>query len=190
MKKRRTMIISLLLVAALALGVGYATISSRLNVNGTANIDINTDNFLVEFTGVTYDAGDFPTEGLSATAEGLTATFNVSALNKKDDQMVFTYTIKNNSPGQYNAYLSNIVVDADSLVLDDDNSPLTRSEYYTIDAELEDNELAYGDSTTLTVTVTCVKSLTDNATLTHRFHVLTSTDEFTTGSVTEQPIGE
>ena len=36
MKKRRTLIISLLLVAALALGVGYATITRDLSVQGTA----------------------------------------------------------------------------------------------------------------------------------------------------------
>ena len=36
MKKRRTLIIALLLVAALALGIGYAGFTSQLSVDGEA----------------------------------------------------------------------------------------------------------------------------------------------------------
>lgn len=40
MKRRRTLITSLLLVAALALGIGYAALSDDLQIGGSANISI------------------------------------------------------------------------------------------------------------------------------------------------------
>ena len=39
MKKRRTFIVSMLLVAALALGIGYAALSDTLDINGTADVN-------------------------------------------------------------------------------------------------------------------------------------------------------
>ena len=39
MKRRRTLITSLLLVAALALGIGYAALTDVLDINGTAKVE-------------------------------------------------------------------------------------------------------------------------------------------------------
>ena len=39
MKKRRTFIVSMLLVAALALGIGYAALTDVLEVTGRADIN-------------------------------------------------------------------------------------------------------------------------------------------------------
>ena len=47
MKKRRTLIISLLLVAALALGIGYAGFTSELMINGDAVMNSTTTSQVV-----------------------------------------------------------------------------------------------------------------------------------------------
>ena len=168
MKKRRTLIISLLLIAAIALGIGYAGQTSRLVVNGSGNIDANPDNFKLEFTAVTDDH----TEHDHATFEGATGTFNVSHLDTKGESITFTYTIKNTSPGQIKAYLDQVVtVNTATLTKDSDDTPLTFSDYYTITTTIGAAELEYNGTTTLEVKVECIKTITDNATLTYIFHL-------------------
>ena len=55
MKKRRTIIISLLLVAALALGVGYAAVSGSLIIDG--KVVASAQPFNVHFTAFQANPG-------------------------------------------------------------------------------------------------------------------------------------
>jgi len=105
MKKRRTLIISLLLVAALCMGIGYAELAGELKINGNASVtaadvtliwsesnavataaDITTDTRQAEFEG-SVDAGD-PGES--------EITIRATGFRDKDDTVVFTLTAQNN----------------------------------------------------------------------------------------------
>ena len=57
MKKRRSLVISLLLIAALAIGVGYAAINDiPLDITGTAEVAADQANFKVIFKDPVPDA--------------------------------------------------------------------------------------------------------------------------------------
>ena len=83
MKKRRNLIISLLLVAAIALGVGYAATSGSLTINGT--VTPTEQAFKVHFTAYTPDD--------AATTAGV----NVVLPPVIDDSVV-SYTVTNIRP--------------------------------------------------------------------------------------------
>ena len=171
MKKRRNLIISLLLVAAIALGVGYASLSSRLVVNGTGNIDADSNNFKLEFVAAEDNVdGD---EHSHAHFDGATASFDVSHIDKKGESITFTFTFKNTSPGQSKAYIDKAITETTkTLILDeDDSTDIGIDTYYDITTNIGVTELAYGETGTLTVTVTCKETITDNVTLTYNFYI-------------------
>ena len=103
MKRRRTLIISLLLVATLVLGIGYAGTTTTLKWTGHVENDPIT--FSVIFTNAT-EAVDTMTdirEGAVATAcdPGTTGSDTISptvdGLKEVGDKVTFTYTVTNNS---------------------------------------------------------------------------------------------
>ena len=93
MKKRRTIIISLLLVAALALGIGYAEMTKMLKINGDAILNQNNDSFEVNFT-----AGNITQDKGSVTYSGTTADFNIMNIADIGDEATITLTVTNQSP--------------------------------------------------------------------------------------------
>ena len=93
MKRRRTIIISLLLVAALALGIGYAEMTKMLTINGDAILNQNEDSFAVNFT-----AGNITENKGSVTYNGTTADFNIMNIADIGDKAVITLTVTNQSP--------------------------------------------------------------------------------------------
>ncbi len=101
MKKRRTLIVSLLLVAALALGIGYAALTDILDIQGTAEVhqDAAEEVFNIDVyfaaDGITVDEG-------KATASvnpdnNDKASFTITGLADKDSTVSVTYTINNDS---------------------------------------------------------------------------------------------
>lgn len=97
MKKRRTIIISLLLVAALCLGIGYAGFAIDLIVNGSATLRGEAPN--VVFSAATIKSAtndDIRTRaGIGATG---TASLDITSAGfaSVNDELVVTITIKNN----------------------------------------------------------------------------------------------
>lgn len=104
MKRRRTLIISLLLVATLVLGIGYAGTTTTLKWTG--HVENAPITFSVIFTGATIkevqtmtptrhdavaDACDPGTTG------GNEISFSVAGLKEVGDTVTFTYTVTNNS---------------------------------------------------------------------------------------------
>ena len=75
MKKSRTLIIALLLVATLCVGIGYAAFSTRMAVNGSALL-AGVDESKVVFTGAVLD--DESTHGVSLTVTGTGEVLSVS----------------------------------------------------------------------------------------------------------------
>jgi hypothetical protein len=103
MKKRRTLVISLLLIAALALGIGYAGVSTTLKITGTASsaqqaIDVVfTEGIKKETSSVNDDvkANILATSDAAFTSETIEVKPVVKGLTYKDDSITFTYTITN-----------------------------------------------------------------------------------------------
>lgn len=103
MKKRRTLIISLLLVAALALGIGYAGFTSELTINGEAVMNA-TSTSLVNISNVTEVSkhGD-----LTLTSENLgskTVGVDITGFSTTQDYIVIEVTVEN--PHEFEVTLS------------------------------------------------------------------------------------
>lgn len=111
MKKRKTFLGMILVIAILVLGVGYAAISDiTLNINGTANVTANAD-FTVEFDNdhtVVVETG--ATGGYTNTT---TATMTVALDSKTTTSTSAIYKIDNNSQ-ELNATLSAEVTNDDT----------------------------------------------------------------------------
>ena len=154
MKKRRTLIISLLLVAALALGIGYAALTDVLDINGSADVyqaaaeeAFNED--------VYFSAAVANEDGNVASVDANDndmASFTASTLKGKGDYATFTFIITNDG-------------DVDAVVTpsfaSDGN---TNAEYFSIvsDWNAQPKTLKAGESLEYTVTVTLLKTPTNS----------------------------
>ena len=103
MKKRRTLIISLLLVAALALGIGYAGFTSELTISGDAVMNA-TSTSLVNISNVTEVSknGD-----LTLSPENLgskTVNVDITGFATTQDYIVIEVTVQN--PHEFEVSLS------------------------------------------------------------------------------------
>ena len=112
MKKRRTLIISMLLIAALCLGIGYAAVAATdtLTIGGTisANKDLMNNEFDedVYFSAVVTDTSKLKTSSATVSATitpdnvapnngGDVGVFTVTGLAEVGESVTATYTIKN-----------------------------------------------------------------------------------------------
>ena len=178
MKKRRTLIVSALLVAALALGIGYAALSSVMfNITGAAKVNAVQDNFLVKFTG--QPAVENCTA--SITADRM-ADMAVNNLTKPGQVAKATFTIINDdSVSLYAAKLGEVQVASDA------------SGHFRIEvenkAELENKILEPGDTTTVVVKVTLLDVPMDvqSATIDVKFTATPQLAADTTETGTEAP---
>ena len=98
MKKRRTLIITCLLIAALALGIGYAGFTSDLSVSGEAVIGA-TDVSQVVISNITL--ADSSTAEITVTPDGLNtkaATVDVTGFKEPNEYAVIDVTVSNPHP--------------------------------------------------------------------------------------------
>lgn len=141
MKKNRTIIIALLLIAALALGIGYANLSNiPLNISGSAQFNPSQGDFTVIFEGT--PAVEKATA--SVLADKTKASMDVTALKAVGETATATFTVKNT--GKYAAkILSCTATD-------------TENDYLQVTVEdVAGTVLQPNDTKTVTVTVTLVK---------------------------------
>ena len=123
MKNRRIAIIAFVLVAVMAIGVGYAALTDVVTINGTANAGINDDEFNNEvlFTsavvtsqtvnGVSSTPGTGTGTGVTAQiADGddVTITVTTEAFKTLNDKVLVTIVLTNNS--DVNATLKSVTV--------------------------------------------------------------------------------
>ena len=155
--ERKTGILGIL-IAVLILGIGYAAITRNLTVSGTGKITPSDDNFQVVFDESTTPSttSTVPTATVSGSYDDeLNAIISVAGLQKSGDVATVTYTILNNST-EY---------DANLLVGTITNS---ESQYFRVEASLGKATLTKksgtADSTTLVVTVTAIKTPTEEVT--------------------------
>ena len=163
MKKRRTTLIALTLTAALCLGIGYAAVTTTLDVTGKA--DVNADEVFanaIDFTGAR--AQDTVNDTASVNVNDASkASFTAKSLTSVNDFATFEFDVTNS--GDYDA---NIAVTVESVTAGNTDTDT----YFTIDTEWKDPagganiagdtgvEIASGATVTVVVTVTLVKTTT------------------------------
>ena len=161
MKKRRTLIISLLLVAALTLGIGYAALTDVLDINGTADVNQTAAEESFDLDVYFSDAKANEEGNVASTVDGDPdmASFTASTLKGKGDKATFTFTIKNDSD------LDAVVTP--TLAADGNNNPT----YFSIvsDWNGQPKDLGAGESKTYTVTVELLNTPTE--TIHGAFHI-------------------
>ena len=154
MKRRRTLITSLLLVAALVLGIGYAALTDVLDINGSATINQSAaeDSFNQD---IFFSAAAANEQGNTASVNADNndkASFTVNTLKGQGDKATFTFTIKNEG-------------DLDATVTPTLNASLgnTNPEYFSITSDWggQEKTLAAGEQLTYTVTVELLKTPTE-----------------------------
>ena len=148
MKKRRNLIIALLLIAALALGIGYAAVTDSLTITGNANVKPHQDNLEVIFTDIKNKDKCTATIQTDATV----ATFTTTQLEVGGNTASATFVVTNQSP-EYKA-----TIDAPTIAI------TTGSEYFevTTDFGTESRTLNAVDGTTeFTVTVKLKGAVTE-----------------------------
>ena len=106
MKKNRTIIISLLLIAALALGIGYAATTGKLNIEGVVSTQQQT--FEVKFTAYETVSSSTGVTGVPGTLPDKTVSFTVNGMSKANDTITGRFTITNEN--EFPMYLTGITV--------------------------------------------------------------------------------
>ena len=105
--KKRT-ILPLLLVAVLALGIGYAAVAGvTLQINGNAIVTPTQENFGVRFDGTpTVDKAT-----AAILADKTKASLDVTGLSDKNDTATATFTVLNDGTvSQYAAEIKDLVI--------------------------------------------------------------------------------
>lgn len=104
MKNRNIIIAAFLCLSMLVVGVGYATLTGHLTMEGSAsyNKDAAEDGFIenIVFENAKVDkSGSAKSDSVQdeASANGNTATFTVRTLAAQNETAVFTYTLTNNN---------------------------------------------------------------------------------------------
>ena len=161
MKNRKFVVVAFLLVAVLLLGVGYAALTDTLTIIGNAHIDLDQAN--VVFDEKVYFSAS---EATSSTGTGTIAdvadhtaddaTFTANKLAVKDEQSVFTFTIKNDSNVD-----ADISVNAKKLS-GADNPSNSNEQKFTVTYSYPDGmTIAAGGTIRVVVTVTVKEAITE-----------------------------
>ena len=184
MKKRRTLIISLLLIAALCLGIGYASHTSDITIGGMANVDPNPIDFSVIFVDGSAKSLN-PEFGTATITTTNTANFSIGKIDGATDWMsssgesaTFTYDIVNNSKdAMLKAYLNDIVITEGICRISATSATVDVHDYFQVDktvyrletdgsrgAKMNTGDyLEAGDKAQVEITVKLIAPLDDGA---------------------------
>ncbi len=117
MKKKRTLIVGLLLVAALALGIGYAGFTSDLSLGGKAILDGVSESKVV-IKNIEIEAGNSSGDHIVATPGNLNteaATVDVTGFKAPTDYAILTVTVANPHPFAVNMTAPNLVINDNDI---------------------------------------------------------------------------
>lgn len=163
MKNRKIVVVAFMLVAVMLLGVGYAAVTTYLNITGAATVSVEGASSAysddIKFTNVTQ-ATNADLAYTASIGDGKTADFSITGLKGAGDSVTITYTITNAG-------------DLDSVVKIDveHNYPTNDNEnYFSIDIsgdegddyESEGVPLDAGTSCTVNVTISLLHTPTDS----------------------------
>ncbi len=168
MKKKNVVLAVAILIAIVAIGIGYAITAVNLTVQGTANAE-TTDEFEVAFDGVTSGS----TGTASAAAQSTSGTCSVT-LDTVGQNQTCVFEFMNYSPQGINAQVS-----ASDLVVYSDSGYSTTwtnasSDYFNVTvtpAWSGTAVLTPGQTSTFTVTVTLKKAWVGDTAHTEQFYV-------------------
>lgn len=176
MKKRRIVVVSFILVAALVMGIAYASLADNLFIKGEANVsttvaqqEFDADvRFITEGTGKVEGTGGtaaVPTDKEETVKIGSTdpdsATFYVYTLGKQNESVTFSVAIKNDS------------TEFDAVVTLDTGYPTTTNNKFKIEYSTDKTfptepvteiTCKAGGTATVYVRVTLVESPEENTT--------------------------
>ena len=180
--KKRTYIVVGLLIAIVALGIGYATVTNLLLINGTATA-VASDGADVTFDSTTAPTVSGGQTGTAAAIDSNDATNHTATctvvLKNANESATCTYTIKNTSSDTaLNATsIAATVYESDgSTAWTNGTSGSASSEYFDITTAVTANQLAYGATTTVTVTVTLKAANLTGSDVTETFKVKVAAD--------------
>lgn len=153
MKKKRTLTVLAAVLAVLMLGVGYAAVANDvLNItDASASATPDSANFVVEFDQTSTIQKSTGVE--AAYTDATNATFSVSGLTAKDQTASATYTIKNSS-----ADLSANLAAAIGTMTNGTSGTEDDKTYFNVTYSFGSTTVEAGGDTTLTVTVTMLKT--------------------------------
>ena len=141
---------SMLIVAILLMGIGFAAISATFIINGSAKVSENNEDFSVIFTAASVDGKDVYSTAVDETKK--TITFTTSELKTLNQTSILTYEVTNNS-SNYDAEVNVTCVPKEG----------TTAKYTNIKNELDGNATVIKAKETLngTLTVTLNKTATE-----------------------------
>jgi len=167
MNNKKTIITLLLLVAVLALGIGYAAITQTLKINGTATARESAAAFDIHFIDATADTNQ-TTPSSENNQKEVSSTAAITSNNKVaqmsvtltdvNDSQTCTFTVENTSLDGIQAIIkpSNVKITSDSA----GQTPFT-SEYFTITTNIASDitipSTTGSNTSTFTVTVSLKK---------------------------------
>ncbi len=153
MKKRRSVVIAFLLIAALLMGIGYAALTDVLDITGSADINQSAaeeayDEDIHFSAAVANDAGNTASVNSDNNDK---ASFSAKTLKGKGDKVSFTFTIVNEGD-----------VDANVTPTLNATAGNTKPEYFAISSDWDGATklLKAGESLTYTVTVELLQTPT------------------------------
>lgn len=112
MKKRRTLIVGLLLVAALALGIGYAGFTSELSIGGEAILGgVSESEVVIKSIKITDGESSGAHITINVTGEDTkSATVDVTGFKEPHEYAILTVTVSNPHPFAVNMSAPNLVI--------------------------------------------------------------------------------
>lgn len=157
MKSNSKIVILALIVVALLIGVGFATINAiNLTISGSATATADQSNFSVKFYGTpsipSNASGKIVAAVSSTDSTKATITVKEGLLNKKGDYVTVSYPIKNFSEDL-----------SATLAVDSSNITNSNTEYFKIEPSILKASLKAGEDTTLSVKITLIKTPIDSS---------------------------
>lgn len=165
--KKRTYIVVAILLAIVALGIGYAAVANLLEITGNATA-LPSDGVKLEFTGTpTTTGGEGGTTAAINGSDSKKATCTV-VLKEYNESATCTYTVSNTTSDT-----SISAKDVSVEVLDSNKAAWTASssDYFTITSNISSSTIANGATATATVTVTLKKENVTGSNITETFYV-------------------
>jgi len=151
MRERRLFMLLGIVLAVFALGLAYAAVSTNLEIKGNATGTFDPSNFQVKFSkvsGVTGTKG-VNTTGSTATIDSVDktkGTFNFTGFTTKGQTQSATWTISNDNNAELYAHIE---MNTDTEI---------NKEHFRATCDLADDVIAPNETTTVTVTVECIKT--------------------------------
>jgi len=151
MRERRVFMMLGIVLAIFVLGIAYAAVSRELEIKGNATGNFDPSNFQVIFSGVTGVTGTkgVNTSGSTATIDSVDptkGTFSFNGFTTKGQTQSATWTISNENNAELYAHIE---MNTDTEI---------NKEHFKVTCNLAGDVLAPNETTTVTVTVECIKT--------------------------------